>query len=114
MSDDKIKYLEMPSVFGLPLSKPELNALDDMLKSPGWAVLMKQKRWDIKQSAKVALSLSADSIDQAMHRAVYHALLGDLTLKTRLDEALRTANVVERDSMSKDMMDEEYDFTVDP
>ncbi|MDD2777642.1 MAG: hypothetical protein PHI16_01930 [Methanocellales archaeon] len=83
-----------------PITPEEVDVLRAMFESPGWRVLMKIKKEAALGSAEIALGMNDEMENQRReHRAIYHSLLHDITLKDTFDSELSaTKPTTEEDS----------------
>jgi len=100
--ENEKEYIDIPTVLPCPITRQELGLLNDMFQSSAWKVWKKLKTVDLTKSMDIAMSLTADETQRAMHRAVYHVLLSDVTIEHRLvEESNNGAIVSEQDAQSQ-------------
>ena len=113
MSDEavvQLKFFDFPSVVPYPLSQDEIVALERMFQENGWRVFMRIRKFQAQASARIGLSLSAPEEQRIMHRAVYHALLGDLLFQDTLSGETTKAAEVTREEAEQARQEPEYEF----
>lgn len=87
MSEEKIKWFDVPTVSDRPLPEKALAMLRNMVESGGWQVFLELSHRRAEEAAVTALDLNAPDAARAEARYLYASALYVLTFADRLRDA---------------------------
>lgn len=88
MSEEKIKWFDVPTVSDRPLPEKALAMLREMVASQGWQVFLELHQRRAEEAAETVLDLNVEDEAHAEARYLYASALYVLTFAERLQNAM--------------------------